>query len=77
MRAEDAQGTPTQIRISPSIRVYEDKEPRVILQTGGAKHWQVEGLGFRGWVYRGTSLTRTPPPLGTYRRPMPRVLGGS
>ena len=28
-------------------------------------------------VYRGTSLTRTPPPLGPYHRPRPRVLGGS
>ena len=27
--------------------------------------------------YRGTSLTRKRPPLGPYRRPMPRVLGGS
>jgi len=26
-RAEDAQGTPTQIHISPSILVYEDKAP--------------------------------------------------
>ena len=26
--------------------------------------------------YTGTSLTRTPLPLGPYRRPMPRVLGG-
>ena len=28
-------------------------------------------------VYRGTSLTRKRTPLGPYRRPMPRVLGGS
>ena len=27
--------------------------------------------------YRGTSLTRKRTPLGPYRRPMPRVLGGS
>ena len=26
--------------------------------------------------YRGTSLTRKHSPLGPYRRPMPRVLGG-
>ena len=26
--------------------------------------------------YRGTSLTRKCTPLGPYRRPMPRVLGG-
>jgi len=32
-------------------------------------------LMYRG--YRGTSLTRTHNPLGPYRRPMPRVLGGS
>jgi hypothetical protein len=28
-------------------------------------------------VYKGTSLTRKRAPLGPYRRPMPRVLGGS
>ena len=28
-------------------------------------------------TYRGTPLTRKRKPLGTYRRPMPRVLGGS
>jgi len=28
-------------------------------------------------LYRGTSLTRKRTPLGPYRRPMPRVLGGS
>ena len=27
--------------------------------------------------YRGTSLIRKRTPLGPYRRPMPRVLGGS
>ena len=27
--------------------------------------------------YRGTSLTRKRTPLGPYRRPMPRVRGGS
>ena len=27
-------------------------------------------------LYRGTSLTRKCTPLGPYRRPMPRVLGG-
>ena len=35
---------------------------------------KVEGLGVR--VYRGTSLTGKRTPLGPYRRPMPRVLGG-
>ena len=29
-----------------------------------------------GNVYRGTSLTRKRTPLGPYRRPMPRILGG-
>ena len=28
-------------------------------------------------TYRGTSLTRKRTPLGPYRRPVPRVLGGS
>ena len=27
--------------------------------------------------YRGTSLIRSQPPIGPYRRPIPRVLGGS
>ena len=31
----------------------------------------------RGVQYRGTSLTRKHRPLGPYRRPVPRVLGGS
>ena len=31
----------------------------------------------RGDPYRGTSLIRKRNPLGPYRRPMPRVLGGS
>ena len=50
--------------------------------------FRVEGLGlrvlgFRAWgcrnsgTYRGTSLTRKRTPLGPYRRPMLRVLGGS
>jgi len=29
------------------------------------------------YIYRGTSPTRKRTPLGPYRRPMPRVLGGS
>ena len=29
MRAEDAQGKPTQSHISPSILVYEEKRPEV------------------------------------------------
>ena len=33
------------------------------------------GLG--GRVYRGTSLLRKRTPLGPYRKPIPRVLGGS
>ena len=44
----------------------------------------VSGEGFRflssgagSVVYRGTSLTRKRNPLEPYRRPMPRVLGGS
>ena len=28
-------------------------------------------------LHRGTSLTRNRPPIGPYRKPMPRVLGGS
>ena len=50
--------------------------------------FRVEGLGlrvlgFRAWgcrysgTYRGTSHTRKRTPLGPFRRPMPRVLGGS
>ena len=36
-----------------------------------------KGLGFRIQSYRGTSLTRKRIPLGPFRRPMPRVVGGS
>ena len=44
---------------------------------------RVQGFGFESEgsetpppMYRGTSLTRKRTPLGAYRRPMPRVLGG-
>ena len=38
----------------------------------------VSGFWFLVRVYRGTSFLSTPPPpLGPYRRPTPRVLGGS
>jgi len=33
--------------------------------------------GIAGAEYRGSSLTRKRNPVGPYRRPMPRVLGGS
>ena len=36
---------------------------------------RVQGLGLT--VYRGTPLKRKRSPLGPYRRPVPRVLGGS
>ena len=40
--------------------------------------WLTHGRDWRkNWHFRGTSLTRNHPPLGPYRRPMPRVLGGS
>ena len=44
-RAEDAQGTPTQSHISPSILVYEDNGhcPQVIVPEVGV------GSGGRGW----------------------------
>ena len=40
----------------------------------GRGHHACQG-GYSQW--RDTTLIRTVPPLGTYRRPMPRVLGGS
>jgi len=39
--------------------------------------WTHEGGDSVKSRYRGTSLTRKRTPLGPYRRPMPRVLGGS
>ena len=36
----------------------------------------VRARGAAGSKYVGTSLLRSPPPLGPYRRPMPRVLEG-
>jgi len=74
-RAEDAQGTPTQSHISPSILLYADK---VIRETGTvipellllqqALPPEIEQR------YRGTSLIRNRPPLGPYSRTMPRLL---
>ena len=55
---------------------------RFIVQDLGLRVWDYgfKGLG-RGVVgtltYRVTSLARKRTPLGPYRRPMPRVLGGS
>ena len=37
----------------------------------------ITNLSFPFSVYGGTSVTRKHPPPGPYRRPMPRVLGGS
>ena len=39
--------------------------------------WVSVARGGRDPDYRGTPLMRDPPPLGPYRRPMPRVLGWS
>jgi len=58
------------------------------VQGSGSRAWDFglrpSGLGRLAPVmremcicYKGTSLTRTRPPLGPDRRPMPRVLGGS
>ena len=50
---------------------------------GHREHKAVDGFAprrhvhDRGGGYRGTSLIRKSTPLGPYRRPMPRVLGGS
>jgi hypothetical protein len=38
---------------------------------------RVASLKGIAWVYRGTSPIRKRTPLGPYRRPMPRVVGGS
>ena len=50
--AEDAQGTPTQIQISPSILLYEESslnlkpgpQARAVLEA------RVHGVGSRGWL---------------------------
>ena len=57
-RAEDAQGTPTQSHVSPSILVYED--------TVLAFHCTyLSPIPVRTGTYRVTSLIRKrPPPLG-------------
>ena len=46
--------------------------PRVPGAVRGCVPRLLRGLGFK--VDRGTSLIRTPPPLGPYRKPMPRDL---
>ena len=48
-------------------RVRERKRARVVAGLKGAATLL---------PYRGTPLIRKPTPLGPYRRPMPRVLGG-
>ena len=44
-RAEDAQETPTQSHISPSILAYEDKSATV----KGQPNFRVQGSGFETW----------------------------
>ena len=55
-RAEDAQGTPTQSHISPSILVYEDGR-------GLFFPFRFFRLGFRDGVGPGQRRTRHTPPL--------------
>jgi len=79
MRAEDAQGTPTQSHISPSILVYEDQH-RILTAPFTAKGGVAEPDGeCTARVpplvpYRGTSLIRNSASLGPYSSPMPRNL---
>ena len=53
-RVEDAQGTPTQSHISPSMLVNEDETPHQIPEVGCAPHIHVNsgiearGLGIEG-----------------------------
>ena len=49
-RAEDAQGTPTQSHISPSIQVYKDD----LVERGGL--WRVEREGGSGEVPQGEKM---------------------
>ena len=68
-RAEDAQGTPTQSRISQSILVYEDKT-RTLNPTSAVTRSTEAGLGLGvdrvdHAGYRGTSLIRKRPPPRT------------
>jgi len=60
-RAEDAQGTPTQSHMSPSILVYEDK---LSAEVGNAL----------ALLHMGTSLIRNCLLLGPCSRTMPRAL---
>ena len=60
------------------VGVSRDTRPRAPAIEVRLEHVVQHLLG--GWefvVYRGTSHTRKRTPLGPYRRPLPRVLGGS
>ena len=46
-------------------------------EVGGESVARVSPRWREGSLYRGISLTRKRNPEGPYRRPMPRVLGGS
>ena len=71
-RAEDAQGTPTQSHISPSILVYEDI---LLVQEG---HYLLLLADGSLMAYRGTSPMRnSPPPLGPPYGPRHRPTVGS
>ena len=59
----------------------EWSETRASAYTYCTSHWGAYMLAVSGvkkhFLYRGTSLTRKRISLGSYCRPMPRVLGGS
>jgi len=43
-RAEDAQGTPTQSHISPSLLVYEEYVPTLLLRAGAEREFCIDNL---------------------------------
>ena len=72
-RAKDAQGTPDQSHLSPSIPVCEDEKKCA----RGQAHNLSPGPDST-WAFTGVPrLQENTPPVGPYRRPMPRVLGQS
>ena len=62
--------------LNPGLESYKKEEDPQLTDRGQPSTARVLKTN-RFWsMYRGTSLIRKRTPLGLYRRPMPRVLGG-
>jgi len=78
-RAEDDQGTPTQVYTSPRIQVYEEQVRQLLLWKRSFNSAEAEpevsaSSSNEIMSYRGTALIRKCVFLGPYGRTMPRLL---